>query len=139
MAAVADACLGNAVCSRSTSVEVAAQNGTLPSSAHVRVLSREAPYSEPGGRRRGSRRSPSSSSATWRRWSRRRAAGLVRGALEGCRVCAAIYGSFARGELGDENTRAARFGDGMPYLAEAACVGSHACPRDSSRVTSLAS
>ena len=34
--------------------------------------------------------------------------------------CEAIYGRFVRGELGDEDTRAARFEEGVPYLAEAA-------------------
>ena len=34
--------------------------------------------------------------------------------------CEAIYGRFVRGELGAEDTRAARFEDGVPYLAEAA-------------------
>ncbi|MDH4102923.1 MAG: phosphotransferase family protein [Thermoleophilia bacterium] len=34
--------------------------------------------------------------------------------------CEAIYGRFVRGELGVEDTRAARFEQGVPYLAEAA-------------------
>jgi aminoglycoside phosphotransferase (APT) family kinase protein len=34
--------------------------------------------------------------------------------------CEAIYGRFVRGELGDEDERAARFEEGVPYLAEAA-------------------
>ena len=34
--------------------------------------------------------------------------------------CEAIYGRFLRGELGAEDTRAARFEEGVPYLAEAA-------------------
>jgi aminoglycoside phosphotransferase (APT) family kinase protein len=34
--------------------------------------------------------------------------------------CEAIYGRFVRGELGAEDTRAARFEKGVPYLAEAA-------------------
>lgn len=34
--------------------------------------------------------------------------------------CEAIYGRFVRGELGAEDTRAARFEEGVPYLAEAA-------------------
>jgi aminoglycoside phosphotransferase (APT) family kinase protein len=34
--------------------------------------------------------------------------------------CEAIYGRYVRGELGAEDTRAARFEDGVPYLAEAA-------------------
>jgi len=34
--------------------------------------------------------------------------------------CEAIYGRFVRGELGAEDTRAARFEQGVPYLAEAA-------------------
>jgi aminoglycoside phosphotransferase (APT) family kinase protein len=34
--------------------------------------------------------------------------------------CEAIYGRFLRGELGAEDTRAARFDEGVPYLAEAA-------------------
>jgi len=34
--------------------------------------------------------------------------------------CEAIYGRFVRGELGAEDTRAARFEHGVPYLAEAA-------------------
>ncbi len=34
--------------------------------------------------------------------------------------CEAIYGRFVRGELGAEDTRAARFERGVPYLAEAA-------------------
>ena len=34
--------------------------------------------------------------------------------------CEAIYGRFVRGELGDEDARAARFEQGVPYLAEAA-------------------
>jgi aminoglycoside phosphotransferase (APT) family kinase protein len=34
--------------------------------------------------------------------------------------CEAIYGRFLRGELGAEDTRAARFEQGVPYLAEAA-------------------
>jgi aminoglycoside phosphotransferase (APT) family kinase protein len=36
--------------------------------------------------------------------------------------CEAIYGRFVRGELGAEDTRAARFEDGVPYLAEAAAL-----------------
>ena len=34
--------------------------------------------------------------------------------------CEAIYGRYLRGELGAEDTRAARFEEGVPYLAEAA-------------------
>ena len=34
--------------------------------------------------------------------------------------CEAIYGRFMRGELGTEDTRAARFEQGVPYLADAA-------------------
>ena len=34
--------------------------------------------------------------------------------------CEAIYGRFRRGELGAEDTRAARFEEGVPFLAEAA-------------------
>jgi aminoglycoside phosphotransferase (APT) family kinase protein len=34
--------------------------------------------------------------------------------------CEAIYGRFVRGELGAEDTRASRFEQGVPYLAEAA-------------------
>jgi aminoglycoside phosphotransferase (APT) family kinase protein len=34
--------------------------------------------------------------------------------------CEAIYGRYVRGELGEEDTRAARFELGVPYLAEAA-------------------
>ena len=34
--------------------------------------------------------------------------------------CEAIYGRFVRGELGTEDERAARFEQGVPYLAEAA-------------------
>lgn len=34
--------------------------------------------------------------------------------------CEAIYGRYLRGELGVEDERAARFEDGVPYLAEAA-------------------
>jgi aminoglycoside phosphotransferase (APT) family kinase protein len=34
--------------------------------------------------------------------------------------CEAIYGRFVRGELGVEDERAARFEEGVPYLAEAA-------------------
>ena len=34
--------------------------------------------------------------------------------------CEAIYGRFVRGELGAEDTRAARFEEGVPYLADAA-------------------
>jgi aminoglycoside phosphotransferase (APT) family kinase protein len=34
--------------------------------------------------------------------------------------CEAIFGRFVRGELGAEDTRAARFEQGVPYLAEAA-------------------
>jgi aminoglycoside phosphotransferase (APT) family kinase protein len=36
--------------------------------------------------------------------------------------CEAIYGRFVRGELGAEDTRAARFAQGVPYLAEAAAA-----------------
>jgi aminoglycoside phosphotransferase (APT) family kinase protein len=36
--------------------------------------------------------------------------------------CEAIYGRFQRGELGAEDTRAARFEEGVPYLAEAAAA-----------------
>jgi len=36
--------------------------------------------------------------------------------------CEAIYGRFVRGELGAEDTRAARFEHGVPYLAEAAAT-----------------
>jgi aminoglycoside phosphotransferase (APT) family kinase protein len=36
--------------------------------------------------------------------------------------CEAIYGRFMRGELGAEDTRAARFEQGVPYLAEAAAA-----------------
>ena len=34
--------------------------------------------------------------------------------------CEAIYGRYLRGELGEEDARAARFEEGVPYLAEAA-------------------
>jgi aminoglycoside phosphotransferase (APT) family kinase protein len=34
--------------------------------------------------------------------------------------CEAIYGRFLRGELGSEDARAARFEQGVPYLAAAA-------------------
>jgi aminoglycoside phosphotransferase (APT) family kinase protein len=34
--------------------------------------------------------------------------------------CEAIYGRYVRGELGAEDTRAARFEEGVPFLAEAA-------------------
>ena len=36
--------------------------------------------------------------------------------------CEAIYGRFVRGELGVEDERAARFEEGVPYLAEAAAT-----------------
>jgi aminoglycoside phosphotransferase (APT) family kinase protein len=36
--------------------------------------------------------------------------------------CEAIYGRYLRGELGAEDTRAARFEQGVPYLAEAAAA-----------------
>ena len=36
--------------------------------------------------------------------------------------CEAIYGRFVRGELGAEDSRAARFEHGVPYLAEAAAA-----------------
>ena len=36
--------------------------------------------------------------------------------------CEAIYGRYLRGELGAEDTRAARFEEGVPYLAEAAAA-----------------
>jgi len=36
--------------------------------------------------------------------------------------CEAIYGRYVRGELGAEDTRAARFEEGVPYLAEAAAT-----------------
>jgi aminoglycoside phosphotransferase (APT) family kinase protein len=36
--------------------------------------------------------------------------------------CEAIYGRYVRGELGAEDTRAARFEQGVPYLAEAAAA-----------------
>ena len=36
--------------------------------------------------------------------------------------CEAIYGRFLRGELGPEDTRAARFEQGVPYLAESAAA-----------------
>jgi aminoglycoside phosphotransferase (APT) family kinase protein len=36
--------------------------------------------------------------------------------------CEAIYGRFVRGELGAEDNRAARFEQGVPYLAEAAAA-----------------
>jgi aminoglycoside phosphotransferase (APT) family kinase protein len=36
--------------------------------------------------------------------------------------CEAIYGRYVRGELGAEDTRAARFEQGVPYLAEAAAT-----------------
>src|SRR5918996_5214153 len=36
--------------------------------------------------------------------------------------CEAIYGRFVRGELGAEDERAARFEEGVPYLAEAAAA-----------------
>jgi aminoglycoside phosphotransferase (APT) family kinase protein len=44
--------------------------------------------------------------------------------------CEAIYGRYVRGELGAEDTRAARFEQGVPYLAEAA---SEVIARDRSR------
>ncbi len=37
--------------------------------------------------------------------------------------CEAIYGRYVRGELGAEDARAARFEQGVPYLAEAAADG----------------
>jgi aminoglycoside phosphotransferase (APT) family kinase protein len=36
--------------------------------------------------------------------------------------CEAIYGRYLRGELGAEDARAARFEEGVPYLAEAAAA-----------------
>ena len=36
--------------------------------------------------------------------------------------CEAIYGRYVRGELGDEDARAVRFEQGVPYLAEAAAA-----------------
>jgi aminoglycoside phosphotransferase (APT) family kinase protein len=36
--------------------------------------------------------------------------------------CEAIYGRYVRGELGAEDTRAARFEQGVPYLADAAAA-----------------
>jgi aminoglycoside phosphotransferase (APT) family kinase protein len=36
--------------------------------------------------------------------------------------CEAIYGRYVRGELGAEDTRAARFEQGVPYLAQAAAA-----------------
>ena len=36
--------------------------------------------------------------------------------------CEAIYGRYVRGELGPEDTRAGRFEQGVPYLAEAAAA-----------------
>jgi len=36
--------------------------------------------------------------------------------------CEAIYGRYVRGELGAEDTRAARFEQGVPYLAESAAT-----------------
>ena len=39
--------------------------------------------------------------------------------------CEAIYGRYLRGELGAEDARAARFEEGVPYLAEAAASLSH--------------
>jgi aminoglycoside phosphotransferase (APT) family kinase protein len=36
--------------------------------------------------------------------------------------CEAIYGRYLRGELGAEDERAARFEEGVPYLAEAAAA-----------------
>jgi aminoglycoside phosphotransferase (APT) family kinase protein len=36
--------------------------------------------------------------------------------------CEAIYGRYVRGELGAEDTRATRFEEGVPYLAEAAAA-----------------
>ena len=36
--------------------------------------------------------------------------------------CEAIYGRYVRGELGAEDERAARFDEGVPYLAEAAAA-----------------
>jgi aminoglycoside phosphotransferase (APT) family kinase protein len=36
--------------------------------------------------------------------------------------CEAIYGRYVRGELGAEDTRAARFEKGVPYLAESAAT-----------------
>ena len=44
--------------------------------------------------------------------------------------CEAIYGRFLRGELGPEDTRAARFEQGVPYLAESAAA---ALTRDDGR------
>jgi aminoglycoside phosphotransferase (APT) family kinase protein len=41
--------------------------------------------------------------------------------------CEAIYGRYVRGELGAEDARAARFEEGVPYLAEAA-MGALASP-----------
>ena len=36
--------------------------------------------------------------------------------------CEAIYGRYVRGELGAEDGRAARFEQGVPYLAESAAA-----------------
>lgn len=40
--------------------------------------------------------------------------------------CEAIYGRYVRGELGDEDERAARFEEGVPYLADAAAAAAAA-------------
>jgi aminoglycoside phosphotransferase (APT) family kinase protein len=40
--------------------------------------------------------------------------------------CEAIYGRYVRGELGAEDERAARFEEGVPYLAEAAAAAAGA-------------
>jgi aminoglycoside phosphotransferase (APT) family kinase protein len=39
--------------------------------------------------------------------------------------CEAIYGRYVRGELGAEDARAARFEQGVPYLADAAATALH--------------
>ena len=73
--------------------------------------------------RRASRRRRSSPSATSRaaaatssRSPGSRALALWKAAV----FCEAIYGRYLRGELGAEDERAARFEQGVPYLAEAA-------------------
>ena len=94
-----------------------------------RTASREARRTRSG--RRPSPRSPasprgrSSSSATSRgavgtssRLAWFEALALWKAAV----FCEAIYGRYVRGELGAEDTRAARFEEGVPYLAEAAAA-----------------
>ena len=100
-----------------------------------------ATYSEPGGPPSPLGTSPvtalarlpvegrSSSSATWSA-----AAGEVEplgwfqalALWKAAVFCEAIYGRYLRGELGPEDTRAARFEHGVPSLAEAAAAARYA-------------